>query len=171
MIPSSTSWIDDGYDLDGNAQGSVGVDCGDYDNDGCLDFYLTSYQRQLAALYRNLGEGIFEDVSLASGAAAGTQPNVTWGNGFADFDNDGDRDVFVACGHLLDNVDLFDDTTSYHARNILQSLYGMRLHFGLGKRDRVDRIEVRWIGGGVDVLRNIPADRVLTISQGSDADR
>jgi enediyne biosynthesis protein E4 len=36
-----------------------------------------------------------------------------------DFDNDGHRDLFIACGHLIDNVEQFDDTTSYHARNIL----------------------------------------------------
>jgi hypothetical protein len=182
-----------------------------------------------------------------------------------DFDNDGDRDLFVACGHLLDNVDLFDDRTSYHAPNRLlmntgrgtfvdvsnesgdgmavqrssrgvafddldndgdvdgvvlnsrteptilrndspndhhwlllrlsgtrsnrdgvgarvrlvaddlllvdevhsgrsyQSHFGTRLHFGLGERDRVDRIEVLWIGGGMDVLRDVAADQEIVI--------
>jgi len=261
------------FDLDGNAQGSMGVDCGDYDNDGRLDFYLTSYQQQFTALYRNSGDGFFDDVKLLNGAASGTHPYVTWGNTFADFDNDGDRDIFVACGHLMDNVELFDDTTSYYTRNIMlmntgngkfvnvsdrcgnglavklssrgaafgdldndgdvdvvvlnsrreptilrndsptknhwiqirlrgvktnrdgvgahvrvfagdltqidevhsgrgyQSHYGMRLHFGLGGHDRVDRIEVRWIGGGVDVLENVRADQSLTITEGSGAKR
>ncbi len=45
--------------------------------------------------------------------------------------------------------------------------YGKRLHFGLGKRDHVDRIEVRWIGGGVDVVENVPVDRLVTVSEGS----
>jgi len=43
----------------------------------------------------------------------------------------------------------------------------MRLHFGLGARDKVDRIEVRWIGGAVDVLENIAVDKVLTITEGT----
>ena len=60
------------YDFHGEGQGSMGVDCGDYDNDGWLDLYVTSYQRQLATLYRNLGDGHFEDVSLASVAGAAT---------------------------------------------------------------------------------------------------
>jgi hypothetical protein len=107
------------YDLHGDEQGSMGVDCGDYDNDGWLDFYATSYQKQLATLYKNLGDGIFEDVTLRTGAGAGTLPNVTWGNSFVDFDNDGDRDLFVACGHLQDNVELFDGTTTYFEPNIL----------------------------------------------------
>ncbi|UCE48116.1 MAG: VCBS repeat-containing protein, partial [Phycisphaerales bacterium] len=103
------------YDLHGDQQGSMGVDCGDYDNDGLLDFYVTSYELQLATLYRNLGEGMFEDVTMLTGAGAGTLPHVTWGNSFVDFDNDGDRDIFVACGHLQDNVEQYDDTKAYSA--------------------------------------------------------
>jgi len=54
-----------------------------------------------------------------------------------------------------------------HSGRGYQSHWGTRLHFGLGKRDRVNRIEVRWIGGGVDVLRDVEADRLLTITEGS----
>jgi hypothetical protein len=255
------------YNLDGRELGSMGVDCGDYDNDGRLDFFMTSYQRELPVLYRNLGDGFLEDVTVATGAGTGTLPYVTWGNGFVDFDNDGDRDLFIACGHLQDNIDQYDDSTSYHARNVLlmntgdgrfvdvsgsagdglavklssrgaafddldndgdvdavivnsrreptvlrndtengnhwiqvrlrgvktnrdgahvtvtagdlneldevhsgrgyQSHFGTRLHFGLGKRDRVDRIEVRWIGGGTDVVENVAVDRTVTITEGA----
>ena len=54
-----------------------------------------------------------------------------------------------------------------HSGRGYQSHYGMRLYFGLGKRNRVDRIEVRWIGGGVDVIENLPADRLVTVAEGS----
>ena len=186
-----------------------------------------------------------------------------------DYDYDGDRDIFVACGHLLDNIDLFDDSTSYFIPNVLlmnngdgrfinvsqqsgdgmkvklssrgagfddldndgdvdivilnsrreptvlkndsnpkghrlqvrlrgvktnkdgvgarikvtagdltlidevhsgrsyQSHYGDRLYFGLGKHERVDRIEVKWIGGGVDVFTDVPIDKILTITEGA----
>ncbi|KKK77746.1 hypothetical protein LCGC14_2850490, partial [marine sediment metagenome] len=80
------------YDLGGSPQGSMGVVCADYDNDGWLDVHMTSYQRQLTTLYRNLGDGFLEDATRLSGAGAGTVPEVTWGNGLVDFDNDGDRD-------------------------------------------------------------------------------
>ncbi len=255
------------YDVDGSAHGSMGVDCMDCDHDGRLDFYVTSFQREPATLYKNLGEGAFEDVTLASGAGAGTLPYVTWGTTFADFDNDGNRDIFIACGDIDDNVERFDDTAVYLTPNIVlrntgggkfvdvsdqcgdglavkfssrgaafddldndgdidavilnsrspptvlrndspggnhwiqirlrglktnrsgigarvkvvagdltqidevhsgrgyQSHYGMRLHFGLGKRHRVDRIEVRWPGGGTDVLENVPPDQLLTITE------
>ena len=108
-----------GYDLDGNHQGSMGVDCGDYNNDGLLDFYVTSYSFELACQFKNVGGGLLEDVTLVTGAGLGTRPYVTWGNALVDFDNDGDRDIFVACGHLQDNVDNYDDSTSYLARNIV----------------------------------------------------
>ncbi|MHC4580687.1 MAG: FG-GAP repeat domain-containing protein, partial [Planctomycetota bacterium] len=88
------------FDGSGQAQAGMGVDCGDYNNDGWLDFYLTNYQKEQSALYKNLGDGMFEDVTFVTGAGTGTLNNVTWGNGFVDFDNDGDLDIFVACGHL-----------------------------------------------------------------------
>ena len=107
------------YDALGNVHGTMAVECGDWNNDGWLDFYMTSYQRQLATLYQSKGGVYFEDVTRPTGAGTDTYPQVTWGTGLVDFDNDGHRDLFIACGHLIDNVEQFDDTTSYHARNIL----------------------------------------------------
>ncbi|MEE8452631.1 MAG: CRTAC1 family protein, partial [Thermoguttaceae bacterium] len=257
------------YELRGKSQGNMGVACADYNNDGWLDLHMTSYQDQLATLYKNLGDGFFEDATRLAGAGAGTAADVTWGNAFVDFDNDADRDLFIACGHVQDNVELFNDMATYMARNVLlmntgngkfvdvsdqsgdgmavklasrgaafddldgdgdidivilnirhgptilrndspgnnhwiqirlndpngnrdgigarvkvvtgdrtqidevhsgqgyQSHFGMRPHFGLGKHDRIDRIEVHWIGGGVDILRNVSPDRLLTITRGS----
>jgi hypothetical protein len=107
------------YDFFGNVMGSMGVECADWNNDGWLDVYITTYQRQLSTLYQN-GKGLsFTDVTRPTGAGTGTYPHVAWGTGFVDFDNDSARDLFIACGHLIDNVDSFDDTTSYHARNIV----------------------------------------------------
>jgi hypothetical protein len=107
------------YDFFGNVMGSMGVECADWNHDGWLDLYITTYQRQLSTLYQN-GKGLaFTDVTRPTGAGTGTYPHVAWGVGFTDFDNDSHRDLFIACGHLIDNVDAFDDTTSYHARNIL----------------------------------------------------
>ena len=55
-----------------------------------------------------------------------------------------------------------------HSGRGYQSHYGTRLHFGFGKRERVDRVEVRWIGGGVDVVRNVEVDQVLSITEKND---
>jgi hypothetical protein len=61
----------------------------------------------------------------------------------------------------------FSQIDEVHSGRSYQSHFGSRLHFGLGKHNRVDRIEVRWIGGGVDVLENEAADRLLTITEGT----
>lgn len=256
------------YDINGAPQSSMGVACADYNNDGWLDLQMTSYQTELATLYENVDGEFFDDVTRATGAGAGTLVDVTWGNGFADFDNDGDRDLFIACGHVNDNVEKYSDVVKYAAPNIVlmntgdgkfvnvsdqcgdglavarvsrgaafddldndgdidvvilnsrskatilrndsaqdnhwilirlqgvksnrdgvgahvhvvagdskqmaevhsgqgyQSHFGLRLHFGLGEHESVDRIEVRWIGGGVDVVENVPVDRSITITEG-----
>ncbi len=257
------------YNLYGDELGSMGVDCGDYDNDGWLDFFMTSYQGELPVLYRNLGNGTFGDVTLASGAGEGAYPYVNWGVGMVDFDNDGFRDLFIGNGHLQDEIDKYDDSTAYEAPNLLlrnlgngrfenvsdrcgdglsprrssrgavfddldndgdidaavlnsrreptiirndslggnhwlqirlrgtrcnrdgvgsqvaieagplrlvdevhsgrgyQGHFGTRLHFGLGKCDRVDRVEVRWLGGKAEVFENTEVDRLIMLTEGT----
>jgi hypothetical protein len=259
------------YNGNGESMASMGVDCADYDNDGWLDFFQTSYQRETPVLFRNLANGVLDDVTVKANVAAGSLRYVKWGCGFVDFDNDGHRDLFVACGHLQDFIDRYDSSTSYHAPNVVlrnmgdgtfvnvsdrcgdglkvklssrgavfddldndgdvdvvvlnsrreptilrnmyyevggrnhwlqiqlrgvktnrdgvgahvrvaagglvqidevhsgrgyQGHFGSRLSFGLGQHDRVDRIEVRWLGGGVDVLESVAADQLLTIHEG-----
>jgi hypothetical protein len=107
------------YDHHGETQASMGLELADVDNDGWLDIYLTSYQTQWAALYRNLGDGTFDDITLKSGAGAGTFHKVTWGIGMVDFDYDGDRDIFVACGHLQPHIEAYDNSSTYRQPNLL----------------------------------------------------
>jgi len=107
------------YDASGSPQASMGVDCADLNRDGWLDLFMTSYQNETVTFYRNLGKAFFEDATAVTGAGAGSYPYVTWGVVLADFDNDGDKDVFIACGHLDDNVELRDRSTSYRAKNII----------------------------------------------------
>jgi hypothetical protein len=257
------------YDGQGISQGSMGVDCADYDRDGRLDIYQTAYEGEWSVLYHNRPGGFFEDATLATGAGTATRQHVKWGTGFVDFDNDGDVDLFIACGHLYDNADLFSDTTSYKVRSVVlrntkgkftdvsahsgdgllpressrgtafddldndgdidavilnsrekptvlqnasandhhwlqvrligrqsnregigaqvkvesgdlkliaevhsgrgyQSHHGTRLHFGLGNRTQVDRLEIRWVGGRVQVLDRVQADTLVTILEPSE---
>ena len=105
-------------DENGNVQGTMGVDFGDCDNDGFLDLVALNYQEQPNAVYRNIGGGFFNDISFAAGMGY-SLPYVGWGVDFFDVDNDGDQDLFVANGHLQDEVENFDDTTTYPQLNQL----------------------------------------------------
>jgi hypothetical protein len=107
------------YDLHGNENGSMGADCGDFDNDGRLDLFMTDYTAEMPVLYKNLGGGFFEDATIATRAGSEVFPHTNWGSGLVDFDNDGDRDLFIACGHFLDNIRDIDDRTAYDNRNCL----------------------------------------------------
>lgn len=106
------------YDFDGKENSSMGVDCGDLDNDGHLDLFMTDYQVEMPVLYHNLGHGLFEDATSSAGITNDLYPHVNWGNGLVDFDNDGDRDIFIACGHF-DRIEAIDDRTALKLPNFL----------------------------------------------------
>jgi len=54
-----------------------------------------------------------------------------------------------------------------HSGRSYQSDFGKRLYFGLGQRTKVDQVEVKWIGSGVDVVPDVGTDRLITIVEGS----
>lgn len=107
------------YNNFGDENASMGVDSGDMDNDGLVDFFMTSYQGELPVYYHNLGGGLFEDMTQRTRAGITAFPYVNWGVGLVDFDNDMDLDIFIANGHTEDNVDLYDNNTSYKAQNFV----------------------------------------------------
>ena len=105
-------------DENGSVQGTMGVDFGDCDNDELLDLVALNYQEQPNAVYFNDGDGFFNDVSFIAGMGY-SLPYVGWGVDFFDVDNDGDKDLFIANGHLQDEVEKYDDTTTYAQLNQL----------------------------------------------------
>jgi enediyne biosynthesis protein E4 len=107
------------YDHDGRTQSGMGADFGDFDQDGDLDLFMTDYQAETNALYVNEGGGFFTDRASAAGLGVPSLPYVSWAAIFLDYDNDGFRDLFVANGHVLDNAELFDSSSSYYEPNQL----------------------------------------------------
>ena len=73
---------------EGTEQAGMGVAVGDYDLDGSLDIFKTHFSDDTAILYKNDGTGNFIDVTNKAGIGVETR-YISWGTGFADFDNDG----------------------------------------------------------------------------------
>jgi hypothetical protein len=104
---------------EGREQAAMGIAVGDYNRDGKVDFYITNFSDDYNTLYRNEGDGNFQDVSAHAELANPTIPFLGWGTAFLDFDNDGLLDLFVANGHVYPGVDNMDWGTSYAQRPLL----------------------------------------------------
>jgi hypothetical protein len=98
---------------DGGPLSGMGVVFQDYDNDGRPDVIVTTLPRQTYAVFHNDGKGAFSDRGLETGLNAMSGVTSGWGVGLEDFDNDGLKDVFVAQGHVLDNVEKIDPSLHY----------------------------------------------------------
>ena len=106
------------YGQDGQMEAGMGVDWGDYNSDGIIDLTVTNFQAEPNALYRG-EEGFFFYATFAAGTGLSSLPLLGFGTQFFDPDLDGDLDLFVANGHVLDNVQAIDQSTSYGQRNLL----------------------------------------------------
>jgi len=84
--------------VDGKAEGSMGVDAGDFDNDGDEDLFMTELTGEGANLYVNDGTGTFEDRSRAAGIGAATMEFTGFGAAWVDVDNDGWLDLLTVNG-------------------------------------------------------------------------
>jgi enediyne biosynthesis protein E4 len=194
----------------------LGWGCGfvDVDNDGWPDIFLVNGHvypeverltteagyAQRKVLYRNLGNGRFEDISERVGGAV-TEPTPSRGCAFGDFDNDGDIDILInpvnAYPELLradsntknnwitvklvgvksnrdgvgarvrcvtadgSQIDEVRSGGSYYSQN------DMRVHFGVGKNQKIKAIEIRWPSGQTDTLGDVAVNRIVTVKEGA----
>ncbi len=100
------------YDQNGQAFAGMGADFADYDNDGWPDVFVNALANQKYALFRN-DKGKFEDIIDSSGLGAVTMSHSGWGAKWIDYDNDGWLDLFVAQGHVMDNIELTEPSLRY----------------------------------------------------------
>ena len=101
------------YNGDGLANGSMGIDAGDYDNDGDIDLWVSNFALEANCLMQNDGDGYFEDVTFDTNLADPSFYALGFGTRFIDYDNDGWLDLLVGNGHIWDNVKKIDAKQSY----------------------------------------------------------
>jgi enediyne biosynthesis protein E4 len=166
------------FDENGRAVSSMGVEAGDIDNDGREDLFIAAMDSETFPLFRNLGKGLFQDITFPSGLARQSLDSTGWGNGIRDFNNDGRKDLFVACSSIDDNAEKFSGRKSREPNKVLVNLGGRRFldvsasagtdfrqagaHRGVafGDFDRDGRVDavVSRIGERAELFRNTSAN-------------
>ncbi len=107
------------YSFNGVSQAGMGVATGDYNADGRLDIFVTNLSYETNALYRNNGDGTFTDVIYEAHLGKESYLYVGFGTMFFDADNDARLDIFIANGHIIDNIEETHDILKYAQPNQL----------------------------------------------------
>ena len=110
-----------GYALNeaGRETATMGIALGDFENNGQLDIFNTTFSDDYKPLYRNEGDANFTDISYQLGIAEATVPYLGWGADFLDYDNDGWKDILEVNGHVYPQVDQHQWGTSWAEKPLL----------------------------------------------------
>jgi len=115
-LAAGVAMTDDGLTLS-----SMGVEWRDFDRDGKPDVFITALANETFPLFRNLGGGLFQEVTYRSGLGAATLQYSGWSTGAYDFDRDGWRDVLVANGDVQDNTEIYSSRASKQRNLVFQA--------------------------------------------------
>ncbi len=168
------------YNEDGNALAGMGAEFRDIDNDGLPDLWHTAIENETFPLFLNNGAGQFVNASQKSRLAQITRKMSGWSNGVADLDNDGWKDLFVARGNVMDNIEeisrhftyvepnsvfrnlgngQFEDVSATAGADFVRPAPNRGLAYGdLDNDGRIDLV-VTALGQPVRVFRNISENR------------
>ncbi|MCB1043832.1 MAG: CRTAC1 family protein [Acidobacteria bacterium] len=108
-----------GFNHKGEAEAGMGIALGDVNNDGWMDVIMTHYAMETNTLYLNRQGYVFEDATQAYGLGDASRKPVGWGTQYFDFDRDGDLDLMVANGHVMDVIEKLDSNQTYAQANQL----------------------------------------------------
>jgi hypothetical protein len=103
----------------GGVMAAMCISLGDYDNDGNLDLYISDFQLSSDHVWHNDGKGFFDDASDAAGITLPTRNVLSFGGGFFDYDDDGSLDIFIANGHVYEEVEKVSPEVRYRQINTL----------------------------------------------------
>jgi enediyne biosynthesis protein E4 len=102
-----------GFSEDGVARAGMGVDAADYDRSGHPSVIITNFANQMLSLYHNEGNGLFVDEAPRSEVGRATLVTLGFGCFFFDYDNDGWPDIFVADGHIENEIERVQKRVTY----------------------------------------------------------
>jgi len=103
----------------GRETASMGIAVGDYENNGILDVFDTTFSDDYKPLYHNEGDANLTDISYHLGIAEISVPFLSWGDAFIDYDNDGWKDLLMSDGHVYPEADKYPWGTSWKQRPML----------------------------------------------------
>lgn len=116
-----------GFSEDGKAEAGMSAGAADIDGDGDIDLYVSHLDAELDRLYTNEGNRLFVDATISAGLGTSNILNSTFGADFVDADNDGNRDLLVINGHILDNIEIFHaGVTHAEIKKLYKNLGGGR---------------------------------------------